>query len=233
MATFAHGTSTLMQVPTDKLHVVGDRIIVACTGSVGLAQRFVGIVEEQWKLKVIFNKSAMTCAKSLSKFTIEDFQSTHVQRTQNIGIDFGAMVAAPLNDRPHLIEYDTVNFQPEIRQGKLNFLSMGGGQILAEPFLAFINRVLWKSEIPDVKTAVFGVFWALSYALEIAPGGVGHPIEIATLKKRGGQWKAELLSKEILQEQGQHISDVENRIGDLPAEVIKQAGGEEPPAPPA
>ena len=115
----------------------------------------------------------------------------------------------------------------------MNFLSMGSGQILAEPFLAFIKRVLWDDEVPNVKNAIFGVFWTLSHAIKCAPGNVGLPINIATLQKRGGQWKAEILDEEILQEQEQHIGVVEDRIRNLPIEVIEQAKAEKLPAPPA
>ena len=50
---------------------------------------------------------------------------------------------------------------------------MGSGQVLADPFLAFVSRVLWQGKQPDVKTATFGVYWALDHAIKFAPGGIG------------------------------------------------------------
>jgi hypothetical protein len=49
----------------------------------------------------------------------------------------------------------TYDFQPEIKRGKLFFVSMGSGQPLADPFLAFVKRVLWKDQTvprPGFKT---------------------------------------------------------------------------------
>ena len=221
-----------MQITIDKIHVVGDRVIVAGSGSVGLGQRFVSIVEEHWNNKA-FQQPPLVLAKSLSTDTIKDFRSTGLTPNPHTGFNYGALLATPLIDKPHLIEYGILDFQPEIRQGKMNFLSMGTGQILAEPFLAFIKRTLWDDEVPNVKNAIFGVFWTLSHAIKFAPGNVGLPINIATLQKRGGKWKAEILDDEILQEQEQHIGVVEARIRNLPTEVFEQAEGVEPPAPPA
>jgi hypothetical protein len=64
----------------------------------------------------------------------------------------------------------TYDFQPEIKRGKLFFVSMGSGQPLADPFLAFVKRVLWKDQTPTVDAAKIGVYWALSHTIDCASG---------------------------------------------------------------
>jgi len=101
---------------------------------------------------------------------------------------------------PQLVEFDPVGFQPEIKKDNLHFVSMGSGQILADPFLAFVSRILWGSKPPDVKMGSFGLYWVLSYTIQYAPGGVGRPIKIAVLKKEKGDWTARSVEGNDLQE---------------------------------
>jgi len=72
-----------------------------------------------------------------------------------------------------------------------------------------------KEKQPDVKTATFGVYWALDHAIKFAPGGIGAPIRIAVLRRVSNEWSARLLEEAELEEQAQHISEIESRILDI------------------
>src|SRR5262245_7311432 len=102
---------------------------------------------------------------------------------------FGALIGGINKNDLFLAEYSSVDFQPEIKQD-LVFVSMGSGQLLADPFLAFVNRVLWKNATPTVDVARFGVYWVLDHTIKLAPGKVGPPIRLATLSKIDGAWIA-------------------------------------------
>ena len=133
------------------------------------------------------------------------------------GLRFGALLAAGNSKSgPFLIEYGPTDFQPEIKTGKLFFVSMGSGQILADPFLAFVTRVIWKSEMPTVDVAKLGVYWVLDHTIKLAPGKVGPPIKIATLRKSGESWVAK---EEDTQQSAQYVNDLEKHIGDFGAPV--------------
>jgi hypothetical protein len=231
IATSTSGFHPTIQIRSDdKIVTVGDRVIIATTGAVGLSQRFHAIVEQCYA-DGAFRMPCIQCAKAISAATVQDFGSTGVPRTQG-GLGFGAMLAAPIADQPELIEFNHIDMQPERRTGRLHFVSMGSGQILADPFLAFVSRVLWRGSIPDVKIAALGVYWTLAHAIKYAPGGVGEPIRVAVLRKKADSWKATLLEEDQLQEQLQHISAIEERIGKYPAEIIESAPTEPIPAPP-
>jgi hypothetical protein len=220
-----------MQMSTDKLAVVGDRVIVAGTGAVGLGQRFQSIVHQAWDAKA-FGGKCIECCRGLTHNAVNDFKNTSVPFSREEGWGFGALMAAPLEDRPQLVEFGVLDFQPEIKNEKLHFVSMGSGQMLAEPFMGFISRVIWGGNPPDVQSATLGVFWALRHAIQMAPGGVGEPIRIATLRREKGQWKARILEDEELQEPSQHIAAIEERIRLYPGDVLRDAAAvPEPPKP--
>jgi hypothetical protein len=131
------------------------------------------------------------------------------------------MIAAIHGSQPFLVEYDTANFQPEIKEGKIFFVSMGSGQMLADPFLAFVARVMWGGKMPTVAEAKFGVYWALKHAITLAPGGVGGPIIVATLENTSGAWIAAEMAEN--QELEQYISDLETHIGSFAQKAILEA----------
>jgi hypothetical protein len=101
--------------------------------------------------------------------------------------------------------------QPEYKENKFFFVSMGSGQPLADPFLAFISRVLWKNTLPDIRLGRFGIYWALCHTINLAPGTVGPPIRMAVLSKRDNAWAAFESAED--QEAEQYIASLEERIG--------------------
>ena len=232
-ATSAVGSQSLMSVPSeDKIKIIDGKIIIAGTGSVGLGQRFNFIVEQLHAAGVISAQPCLSSCKVIAASAIQDFTSTGIQCRPSIGYGFGALLAAPMPDEGELVEFSLPDFQPERKLGKLHYVSMGSGQILADPFLAFVSRVLRNKKEPSVQLAKLGLHWALSHSIAFAPGGVGGPIQMATLQKELGGWKASLLLEDELGELEQHIGEIETRIVSYPTDIIKQAEVVPPPAPP-
>ena len=236
MATSSAGPQRLMQILSDdKINIIDNTIIIACTGAVGLSQRFYGVVKSAWNPpNKWFQKPCNECIRDIARATLQDFEHTGVPRLppQQGGLQFGSLMAAPLDGAAHLIEFSTTDFQPEIKKDQLHFVSMGSGQILADPFLAFISRVLWSGRAPDVQMGAFGVYWVLSHTIQYAPGGVGHPIKIAILKKEKGEWVARSVEGNELQEPEQHVAEIEKLIAEYPKASIEAAKGSPPPQPP-
>lgn len=224
-ATSAAGNIHLLKMGCDKIAIIDGRVIVAGTGQIGLGQRFVSVVQQAHDAKV-FQSNQVTVAKALSAGGRNDFASTGAPMAQ-----YGAMVAAPIEDEGCLIEFAVNDFQPEMKTEKLNFVAMGSGQMLAEPFVSFVARTFWQDSIPDVQTAIFGVHWALAHTIKCAPGGVGDPIVIATLTKGKKGWQAEMLSAELLGEQVQHMAALEDTIAGYRAKLLESAETKEVPKP--
>jgi hypothetical protein len=232
-ATSSHGPQRLIQIISDdKINIIGGKVIIACTGAVGLAQRFHGTVKAAWDPpKKLFQKPLAECVREIARATLQDFEQTAVPRLppQQGGLGFGSLMAAPLDGAAQLIEFGSLDFQPEIKKDRLHFVAMGSGQVLADPFLAFVSRVLWGGNPPNVQMGAFGLYWVLSHTIQYAPGGVGKPIKIAILKKEKGEWFARSMEGDELQEPEQHVAEVEKMIAEYPKAVVE--GAKPPPLP--
>lgn len=210
MMTSAMGAAPLVQEPVaEKLQLVGNKAILACTGSVGLAQRVKIVADEMWKRKE-FKGSGMQTATRMAGLALQDFQSSLVQMHPQHGVNFGALLAMVVEDVPYLVEFASTNFQPEMKEANHFCVSMGSGQMLADPFLTFVKRVLWKDQVPDVEHAKIGVFWALSYTCKVAVGNVGGELKLGVLRKQGVDWAATILAD--TQEQGQYTDALEAQV---------------------
>jgi 20S proteasome alpha/beta subunit len=201
-ATFAAGPARTIEQPTEKIFIVGDCVIIAGTGSVGLGQRFSAIVQKAWDENQ-FRGSEIELAKQLSANTIADFSSTHLKTGM-----YGALLAFPCTRKPYLCEFDVQMFQPEFKTERLWYVSMGSGQAIADPFLALIREVFWSDGPPTVQEGVFAVTWALDHAIRVNPGGVNGPSRVAVLENTGsGHYGARLLSPADLDEHRQNIDE--------------------------
>lgn len=230
MATSTAGVFPLVQLPAnEKIQIFSDEIIVAATGAVGLSQRLMVHVEAAIQGNVFKNLKTSECIGNISQRFMQDCQKTAVPFNPQHGIGFGALLAATIKGEACLVEYDTRGFQPELKLGKLFFVSMGSGQTLAEPFLAFVARVLWKETVPTVDQAKFGVFWALHHAIRYAPGGVGGDIKLASLRQAEGKWKAQMIDTE---EAGEYIAELEQHISEFATKRIEEAEAKKVPTPP-
>ncbi|MER9949947.1 hypothetical protein [Mesorhizobium sp. M0047] len=230
IATSAIGMNPLVQLQTNgKIQILSDQVIVAATGAIGFSQRLNFHVEQAIKGDVFKNLKINECTTNISKRFLTDCAGSMVQQSSR-GLGFGALLAAFIQGEPRLIEYGTQDFQPEIKKDALFFVSMGSGQMLADPFLAFISRVLWKDAPPTVEQGKFGVYWALDHAIKLAPGGVGAPIKLSVLSQVNGAWVASLLPD--TQEQAQYIVELEGHIGSFARATIEDAEATPPPIAP-
>jgi predicted proteasome-type protease len=230
IATSSIGEFPLMHIPVDsKITTFSQNIIVASTGAVGLSQRLHHHVEGAINGGVFKNLNLHECTTNISKRVLTEFETNKVRMWGQEGLRFGAYVAAPIRDELVLVEYATTDFQPEVKQGNLFFGSMGSGQMLADPFLAFVTRVLWQNKMPTVDVAKFGVYWVLDHTIKHAPGKVGPPIKLATLTKIDANWVAQ---EQDTQESAQYIVELEEYIARFVRSAAEDATAEPIPVPP-
>jgi hypothetical protein len=215
-ATSSAGQIPLLRLSTDKIAIVDGRVIVAGTGQIGLGQRFTEIIRKAHSEKK-FQLPKVELGRYIASAANSDFASTGATKGS-----YGALLGAPVAHTGELIEFAVSDMQPEIKDKNLSFVAMGSGQLLAEPFISFVSRVFWRGAIPDVVTAKFGVFWALSHAISCAPGGIGEPIAMATLTSQKSGWEAKLLDQEALQELQQHVQEFERELAPLRLRILEQ-----------
>jgi len=202
-ATFVHGGGhRTIEQPMEKICIIANNIIIAGTGAVGLDQRFCRIIEKAWKDNV-FSQHHLDVGRELCKRAIDDFVYTRVQPGS-----YGALVAFQAGNKPHLCEFAVPDFQPEFKTERLWYVSMGSGQPITDPFLAFLREIFWQAGPPNLQEGIFAVTWTLELAIKINPGGVNGPLRIAVLEPlRGGRnvFEARMLEDKELDEHRENI----------------------------
>jgi hypothetical protein len=138
----------------------------------------------------------------ISQLAIDDFRKTPsiLQQQPTIGWGFGALFAFVCDGEPHLIDFDTVSFHPELKgmpdlkrasQDRIwRCVSMGAGQALADAFLAHSYRLLFGEQVPTINRAKLVVAWTIQHVVRYNPGLVGGELQLAVLEKRAGKWEA-------------------------------------------
>ena len=191
---------TTVETPTKKIETIGDGMILAGTGAVGLNQRFAAIIRERWDANQFQDKGHLEIAKILSAATIQDFASTQVAKGQ-----YGALVAYTAKGRPQLCEFGLLDLQPEMKEiEKLWFTSMGSAQPITDAFLVFL--LFWPEGAPNLEQGLFLAIAALDHAIEVNTGGVNGPIQVSVLEaKKPGQYRARDLDSDEI---GEHINVV-------------------------
>ena len=109
--------------------------------------------------------------------------------------------------------YDTVANSFEITPDS-PFVSLGSANFQADPFLAFIKRVLWNDSAPNsVREGAFGVLWTLDHVSRVNAGlGVCGQSRIATLEKVAGRWQAQFLNDSLVDVYKAAILDAEDSL---------------------
>jgi len=223
------GPAPLIHLEADhKIHIFNDVIVMATTGPVGYAQRLYHHIDLAIKGNVFTNFTAREVTSNISSRIITDLQGSKAPSWPQEGLRFGGLMAAAVKDGPLLAEFGTTDFQAELKTGKIFFGSMGSGQLLADPFLAFVCRVLWDSKMPTVDKGKFGVYWVLAHTIKLAPGKVGLPIHLVTLRQVNGAWVAK---EQDTQESAQYIKELEDYIGCFKQPPIEEATAEPVPKP--
>lgn len=237
IATLSAGNmSTVEHNGVKKIEIIHGKTILACTGSVGLAQRAKHVIENRKPETDENNINSINYAIDISRQVIENMEKTLYPQMQNNlfqarSLSFGALVATINKDGPHLIEFDSTMFQPEIKSSDNWYVSMGSGQLNADTLLEFIRHVFWSKEQPSVNEAQFFVGWILSMVREMNTGGVGGESQIAALEKNNDIWQAKEIS----------VVEIEENIKEVQREIKKcwgsywdnlcTGGGQLPPKP--
>ena len=209
-ATFGpHQGHPTIEQAVQKIFVVQSRIILAGTGQVGAGQRFTAAVDSAWQAKKFSGANIPTdFAKTLCKIGIDDFASTQMKQGA-----FGALVAFPTKAGLSLCELAVTDFQPELKTPTMWFASMGSGQPITDPFLGLMRRVFYPSGQPTIKEGLFLTTWALMHTIELNPGGINGPPQVATLTLNSkGEPEARILSDDELEEHKNNVESAEKHL---------------------
>ncbi len=209
-------------------------------GEVGsLLQKILGVNVQNGQ--VPYDKLApVELGRVIAQMVIADFQRTPsvLQSQPGIGWGLGALFAFVNDDKPQLIDFDPVQFHPELKgmpdplRGDKDRIwrcvSMGAGQQLADPFLAHAYHVLFGDKVPTVDRAKLAVAWTIHHVKSHNIGLVGGTTQLAVLEKSDGRWHAHHEDPGQALQQVRDLEDYISKFG--PAAIAPSASVVDPHA---
>ena len=224
--TFSQGVTPSIEQPSNKIHIIDNKLIIAGTGPIGINQRFCEIIEELWKQKKFAENSAIGCGKMMSHCLIQDLQKTFLKPGQ-----YGALVAfTAKGGKPHLCEIGLKDLQPELKTEDMWFCTMGATYYMTDPFLGLLRGVYWDDKQPDLHDGIFAATWTIDHAIELGVSGVNQPTRIAILEpNKKGQYFARFVEDHELQEYRQNIEEVKDQLRFIRSQQICNVKPEEVP----
>lgn len=217
-ATFGkEGIPTIGQQHITKVHILSDSIVYSSTGAVGLSQVISNEIKSCWEKKDFHGiKSPEEMMDKIGK-KIAGHIAPYLQTANLIRPLVGdassslckSLVAMHVRKQPCLFTFD-FNGAPERATSELPFVSMGSGQSIADPFLAFLKRLLWQNHQPTLPEGRLAAIWTIDHVRLTNPGGVGGKIQTATLYS--DKDNPHVLSEEVIQEHLQQIRVAEEAL---------------------
>jgi len=233
-ATFGDSSHQTVEQQTRKIEIVGD-IIVAGTGSVGLQQRFIGIVDKHKRL--FADKAPQVAANEICKLARDDFLSTGAAQNAQVGnrtfpwFEYGALVAWAHHGTPVLVEFSVGAFQPEFKKlDNIFYGSLGSGDAIADAFLGFMKRTYYADGPSGLATGRLMVTWAVEHTIDVNTGGIKGPTCVAVLSRQAnGEWKATRVAKTEVEDHVSMVEGIEKRIARIATDLLAGEGAAELP----
>jgi len=206
------------RMPIKKLCLVDKSLIYGFSGDVGFSQQLFSAINNLWNKKELVGKSLHQAREILRLRMYEATKNEFAiaEQTKNMfppnWIISQSLIAVILDHKPCLIQFDHL-FAATSATDELSFFSIGCGQNIADPFLAFLKEVFWKNRLPNLSEGIFTVLWTLRHAIRTSPGGVSDPIQVAVLESNGTEGSARFLEEgELEGEHQQAIQGVEEYL---------------------
>lgn len=133
------------------------------------------------------------------------------------------LLAIEVKGAPCLFQFD-YNGAPERSTPELPFVALGSGQPIADPFLAFLRRVIWSNSQPTVAEGKLVASWTIDHVCKTNPGGVGGAVQMMVLPRGGNVIE---LSDNEAEEHKQQAAGAEAAM----LKFLKPDGGHVPPQP--
>ena len=212
--------------PISKLQLLHGKMIMGVSGQVGLGQLYCDKIESLWRDKKVEKKLTLPDVQRLLGEAVSQDIKTAIEQANNTipilgnsgalqSVSTHSLIALPVGGNTGNAELFQLYWDGKVEAASndLPFISVGSGQPLADPFLAFLRHIFWPDKLPKVAEGIFVVVWTLAHAIEVNPGGVSDPIQLAVLDRRGG---GELVVRELSQDEiGEHremILEAEERL---------------------
>lgn len=220
-ATFAaSGLPTIGQQKISKIYNLSNSILYSNTGAVGIAQVIANQIKISWDNRELGGTKSPEevmdrIGKKISEL-LKPYLETAILTRQLVGEALSSLckslVAMPVKQALYLFSFD-YNGAPERATQELPFVAMGSGQGIADPFLAFLKRLLvWEKNVPTLGEGRLAAVWTIKHAVLTNPEGVGGPIQLATLSMKEGKPTVTIIPEVDIQEHLQQIKAAEDAL---------------------
>jgi|ERR1035441_4832022 hypothetical protein len=239
------GMSAMTETGASKIEFpfANEPLIVATTGSVGMSLRLHYELRANFTegkaIKNSLRNNPIKFPTDLATIVTENFRKTFspVMSNPQIGFQLGALVGFVCKDEPHLVEFDSVQFQPDLKgvidgNGRWRtrpYATMGSGQMMGDPFLAEAHSLLFgKDSATTLQQGRIIATWALKHVIKYNTGGIGGPIQLAVIDKTDKGWRAHSIDagecEQVVAQLEEHIRGFWNEPDDRGAEVDASKG---------
>lgn len=92
--------------------------------------------------------------------------------------------------------------------------ALGSGKLSADPFLRFLVDTFCQAGQPTVREGVFLATWTVQHVIEVNPGGVAGPIQVAVVETASGEHVARELPDAEIEEHQQAIESARDALRD-------------------
>jgi hypothetical protein len=219
--TFGSMGHQTIQQPSSKLQPLSGEMILGFSGPRGLGQRIGTEIEQVYRVGTFNGATPVGIGSILRKVLWENVLKLEYEVARSLpsqmesdGLQHAVcslLLALPVGNQAELVTFDELA-TPEVATADLPFVSIGSGQDIADPFLAFLRRVFFPDHTPTVAEGTLCVLWTLLHATACHPGGVALPIAMYKLSLQGDRWKATLLDQKDLAEHKQAINNAETSL---------------------
>lgn len=240
-ATFGTlGKSTIRQ-SAKKIQIIDRKLICGVAGPAGLAQQYLGELEDIWADTRVHSLPGHKLMASISQQFISR-AAPLMEAAGKAKATYGsvawenamgsAIVAMPTQGSPSLFWFDPMCAPEEVTE-QLPFVSIGIGQPIADPFLALLKRVVWQDQLPNLRMGTFSLVWTLKHTIQTNPGGIAEPIQVVTLAAGGSDLAARELEQNALKEMEEAVISAELEFSKATREFMGLGVEvETPPSPP-
>jgi len=230
-ATFgASGVQTIGQQNVQKVRSLAHAMLFSSTGAVGISQVIADSLEHGYSSGALKSQRSPEAAMDTIGKSIGQQLGPYLQTANLVRPLVGdasqslckSMLAMIVNKEPCLFTFD-FNGAPERATPDLPFVAMGSGQQIADPFLAYLKRLLWSDSTPSLAEGRLVATWVLEHATRTNPGGVGGPTQLAELTLVSDRPNVEMYDADRVQEHSQNIQSAEDAL----VRAIRHEDGDE------
>ncbi len=229
-ATFAGGNLRTIEQPVQKTFLVPPDVLFAVTGAGGLGQRLEFILQTlRQQTNNWLELSHIEIGIRVSRAMLQNMDTTFLRPG-----GLGALMAFACRDRFHLCEFGSTDFQPEMKTADAWFVTMGSGQMIADPFFGLLRRTLFRGTQPTLAQGILAACWALENAIHLNAGGINGPIQLGVLRRPNSQHPLEsrLFGDNEKAEHRNAVEDVEGYLARY-RELLDRPRIPPPPEPPS